>query len=64
MIIQPCLLVESLAESPKFRQLHGKRHPLSAIIALAYSTMLCGYRGYTRSPPGGVTSRWCEIKYQ
>jgi hypothetical protein len=40
-------LLEVLAEIPDFRKHHGKRHPLVAILALACSAMLCGYRRYT-----------------
>ena len=40
-------MIEVLAESPDFRKHHGKRHPLVAILALACSAMLCGYRSYT-----------------
>jgi hypothetical protein len=34
-------LVEILAEIPDFRKEKGKRHPLSAILALACVSMMC-----------------------
>ena len=47
MVPQACSLIEVWAERPDFRRNHGKRHPLVAILALACSAMLCGYRSYT-----------------
>jgi predicted transposase YbfD/YdcC len=47
MVPQTRPLIEVLAESPEFRSHHGKSHPLGAILALACSAMLCGYRSYT-----------------
>lgn len=47
MVPQSRPLIEVLAEFPDFRSNHGKRHSLAAILALACSAMLCGYRSYT-----------------
>lgn len=47
MIAQTRPLIEVLAEIPDFRRSRGKRHPLSAILAMACCAMLCGYRSYS-----------------
>ncbi len=47
MVAHPRPLIEVLAEMPDFRHNRGKRHTLTAILALACSAMLCGYRSYT-----------------
>jgi predicted transposase YbfD/YdcC len=47
MIAQPRPLIEVLAEMPDLRSRRGKRHPLSAMLALACCAMLCGYRSYS-----------------
>ena len=47
MIPQARPLIEVLVEGPDFRHNRGKRHPLGALLALACSAMLCGYRRYT-----------------
>ncbi len=52
MIAQPRPLIEVFADIPDFRKSRGKRHPLSAILALSCSAMLCGCRGY------GAIAQW------
>jgi len=47
MIAHPRPLIEVFAAIPDFRQPRGKRHPLSAIFALACCAMFCGYRSYS-----------------
>jgi predicted transposase YbfD/YdcC len=47
MVAYPCPLVEVFAAIPDFRQSRGKRHALSAILALACCAMLCGARSYS-----------------
>jgi len=47
MIAHPRPLIEVFAAIPDFRKPRGKRHPLSAIFALASCAMLCGYRSYS-----------------
>ena len=39
-------LIDILSEIPDFRKSKGKRHPLSAILALACVAMMCGHKGY------------------
>src|SRR2546430_332608 len=47
MITHPRPLIEVFAAMPDFRKPRGKRHPLTAIFALACCAMLCGYRSYS-----------------
>lgn len=46
MLAQCRPLIEVLREIPDPRKRRGKRHPLTAILALTCAAMLCGYRGY------------------
>ncbi len=50
MMVRP--LVEILAEIPDFRKAKGKRHPLSAIFAMACVAIMCGYKSY------GAIAEW------
>jgi predicted transposase YbfD/YdcC len=47
MIAQPRPLIEIFADMPDMRSRRGKRHPLSAILAMACCAILCGYRSYS-----------------
>jgi hypothetical protein len=47
MVAYPRPLIEVLAEIPDFRHSRGKCHSLTAILALAFSAMLCGCRSYS-----------------
>jgi predicted transposase YbfD/YdcC len=47
MIAQTQPLIEVFADIPDFRKARGKRHPLSAILALSCCAMLCGCRSYS-----------------
>ena len=47
MITHPRPLIEVFAAIPDFRKPRGKRHPLTAIFALACCALLCGYRSYS-----------------
>ena len=47
MIAHPRPLIEVFAALPDFRKPRGKRHPLTAIFALACCAMLCGARSYS-----------------
>jgi predicted transposase YbfD/YdcC len=40
-------LIEILSKIPDFRKEKGKRHPLSAVLALACVAMICGVKGYS-----------------
>jgi predicted transposase YbfD/YdcC len=48
-------LIEVLAEVPDFRRRRGLRHPLVAILALACTAMLCGFRSYSTMVEWGRT---------
>lgn len=40
-------LIVVLVEIPDFRRSRGKRHPVSAILAMACTATLCGARSYS-----------------
>jgi predicted transposase YbfD/YdcC len=44
MLAQPRPLIEVFSDIADFRTSRGKRHPLSALLALACCAMWCGYR--------------------
>ena len=46
MIAHPRPLIEVFSDIADFRKPRGKRHPFSAILALACCAMLCGSRSY------------------
>ena len=48
-------LIEILAQVPDPRKAKGKRHPLSAILALAVIAIMCGYRSYSTIAEWGRT---------
>jgi hypothetical protein len=52
MIAQFRPLIEVFADIPDVRKSRGKRPPLSAILALSCSAMVCGCRGY------GAIAEW------
>jgi predicted transposase YbfD/YdcC len=47
MIPQPRPLIEVFSDIPDVRKSRGKRHPLSAMLALSCCAMLCGSRSYS-----------------
>lgn len=55
MLAQCRPLMEVLAEIPDSRKARGKRHPLSAILALVCVAVLCGYRSYS------AVAQWARI---
>lgn len=55
MVRQCRPLIDVLAEIPDVRHARGKRHPLSAILALGCVATLCGYRSYS------AVAQWARI---
>ena len=45
--ISSCHLKDMLAEVSEPRKSKGKRHPLSSILALIVTGLMCGHKGYT-----------------
>jgi hypothetical protein len=59
MIPQPRPLIEVFSDIPDMRQSRGKRHPLSAILALSCCAMLCGSRSYPYNVTCLMASNTC-----
>jgi predicted transposase YbfD/YdcC len=55
MVAQCRPLRDVLAEIPECRAARGKRHPLSAILALVCVATLCGYRSYS------AAAQWARV---
>src|SRR5437899_4681956 len=55
MLAESRPLIDVLAEIPDGRKARGKRHPLSAILALVCVAVLCGYRSYS------AVAHWARI---
>ncbi len=45
--------IEVVSDLADFRKSRGKRHPFSALLALACCALLCGYRSYRASAAWG-----------
>lgn len=56
MIAQSRPLIEVVADIPDLRKSRGKRHPVSAMLALSCCAMLCGYRSYSALADWGRNS--------
>ena len=62
MVPHPRPLIEVLAEMPEVRQHRGQRHALAALLALACSARLCGYRSYTAIAAWGRNYGACRTR--